>query len=106
VMCTDAGVHAHAPVADVTNAVDAAGAIYNAQICGAPTILHTCVYRSVDGGHTWEQTSMIADAHPGASDRPWIDVYPHTSAGTWNPDRTTVYLEYHTFSPDVLVYVT
>jgi hypothetical protein len=93
-------------IGDVTNAVDAAGAVYNAQICGAPTALHTCVYRSLDGGHTWEQTSMLADSHPGASDRPWIDVYPHIHTGAWNSDQTTVYLEYHTFSPDVLVYVT
>ena len=91
---------------DVTNAVDAAGALYNGQICGAPTILHTCVYRSLDGGKTWPQTTLAADVNPGASDRPWIDVYPKNTGGSWNPDLTTVYLEYHTFSPDDLAYVT
>jgi hypothetical protein len=103
---TDLGQPDSGSEGDVTNAVDASGAVYNAQICGLPTILHTCVYRSLDGGQTWEQTSMLADTHPGASDRPWIDVYPHTSSGAWNPDNTTVYLEYHTFSPDDLAYVT
>jgi hypothetical protein len=91
---------------DVTNAVDAAGALYNGQICGGATILHTCIYRSLDGGHTWPQKTLAADSHPGASDRPWIDVYPHARSGGWNPDLTTVYLEYHTFSPEDLVYVT
>lgn len=91
---------------DVTNAVDAAGALYNAQICGPPTALHSCVYRSLDGGRSWPQQTPAADMNPGASDRPWIDVYPKQTAGTWNPDQTTVYLEYHTFSPDDLVYVT
>jgi hypothetical protein len=90
---------------DVTNAVDASGALYNAQICATPA-LHTCVYRSLDGGHTWPQTAIAADSHPGASDRPWIDVYPHRGAASWSPDHTTVYLEYHTFSPEDLVYVT
>ena len=89
---------------DVTNAVDAAGSLYNAQICGDATALHTCLYRSDDGGHTWSKTSL-ADMHPGASDRPWIDVYPKHASGSWNPDQTRVYLEYHTFSPDDLVYV-
>lgn len=91
---------------DVTNAVDAAGALYNAQICGTPAILHTCVYRSLDGGRTWPQRTIAADVNPGASDRPWIDVYPKDTGGNWNPDLTTVYLEYHTFSPDDLAYVT
>ena len=91
---------------DVSNAVDAAGALYNAQICGGATILHTCVYRSLDGGHTWPQKTLAADSHPGASDRPWIGVYPHRRAGGWNPDLTTVYLEYHTFPPEDLAYVT
>jgi hypothetical protein len=90
----------------VTNAVDAAGAVYNAQICGVPTPLHTCVYRSLDGGRTWPQQTFAADVHPGASDRPWIDVYPHRRGRGWNPDLTTVYLEYHTFSPEDLAYVT
>ena len=91
---------------DVSNAVDAAGALYNSQICGLPAILHSCVYRSLDGGHTWPQQTIAADSNPGASDRPWIDVYPHVRAGGWNPDLTTVYLEYHTFSPEDLAYVT
>jgi len=93
-------------VGDVTNAVDAAGALYNAQICGGATILHTCVYRSLDGGRTWPQRTELADMNPGAADRPWIDVYPKQTGGFWNPDLTTVYLEYHTFTPDDLVYVT
>ena len=91
---------------DVTNAVDAAGALYNAQICGPPAALHTCVYRSLDGGRTWPQQTIAADSNPGASDRPWIDVYPKDTGGAWNPDLTTVYLEYHTFSPEDLAYVT
>src|SRR5919202_918993 len=91
---------------DVTNAVDAAGALYNAQICGPPAALHTCVYRSLDGGRTWPQQTTAADSNPGASDRPWIDVYPKDTGGAWNPDLTTVYLEYHTFSPEDLAYVT
>src|SRR5881296_2228533 len=67
-------------VGDVTNAVDAGGALYNGQICGDPqNILHTCIYRSLDGGVTWPQRTDLADNHPGASDRPWIDVYPHQS---------------------------
>jgi uncharacterized repeat protein (TIGR01451 family) len=86
---------------DVTNAMGSNGALYNAQICGAPTILHTCVYRSLDGGVTWQTRNMLADNHPGASDRPWIAV----RAGA-DPDHDTVYLEFHTFSPDDLVYVT
>jgi len=92
-------------IGDVTNAVDTAGALYNAQICGLPAALHTCVYRSLDGGKTWPQHTIAADSHPGASDRPWID-YPKQKAPSWNPDLTTVYLEYHTFSPDDLAYVT
>ena len=90
---------------DVTNAVDAAGAVYNAQICGAPEALHTCVYKSTDGGHTWT-SHRLADEHPGASDRPWIDVYPKKASGSWDTNKTRVYLEFHTFSPDDLVYVT
>jgi uncharacterized repeat protein (TIGR01451 family) len=51
---------------------------------------------------------MLADNHPGASDRPWIDVYPrkNTTPTDTDPNKDTVYLEYHTFSPDDLVYVT
>src|ERR687888_641939 len=41
-------------VGDVTNAVSYSGALYNGQICGGTTILHSCIYRSLDGGHTWE----------------------------------------------------
>jgi len=94
-------------IGDVTNAVDAAGALYNGQICGDPqNILHTCIYRSLDGGVTWPQRTDLADNHPGASDRPWIEVHPHRSDTPWNPDQTTVFLEYHTFSPEELAYVT
>jgi uncharacterized repeat protein (TIGR01451 family) len=93
---------------DVTNAVSYSGALYNGQICGGATELHSCIYRSLDGGQTWTTQNNLADMHPGASDRPWIDVYPrkNTTATASNPDLDTVYLEYHTFSPDDLVYVT
>ena len=93
---------------DVTNAVSYSGALYNGQICGGVTILHSCIYRSLDGGHTWSTQNIHADMHPGASDRPWIDVYPkgNSTATASNPDKDTVYLEFHTFSPDDLVYVT
>jgi len=86
---------------DVTNAIGSNGAVYNGQICGSATTLHTCIYRSTDGGATWQQRNMLADMHPGASDRPWITVLPGT-----DPDHDTVYLEFHTFTPDDLVYVT
>jgi uncharacterized repeat protein (TIGR01451 family) len=86
---------------DVTNAVGSNGAIYNGQICGLPTELHTCIYRSIDGGATWQKRNMLADNHPGAADRPWIAVLPGV-----DPDHDTVYLEFHTFSPEDLVYVT
>src|SRR5438093_9328437 len=82
---TNLGSPDSSALGDVTNAVDAAGALYNAQICGGATILHTCLYRSLDGGHTWPQQTVAADSHPGASDRPWIDVFPHQRAGGWNP---------------------
>jgi hypothetical protein len=91
---------------DVHNQVDAAGALYNVQICGDATTLHNCLYRSLDGGKTWETRNIIADMHPGAADRPWIDVYPKKMSGSWNSDNTTVFLEYHTFSPEELAYVT
>ena len=93
---------------DVTNAVSFSGALYNGQICGGATTLHSCIYRSLDGGHTWTTQNILADNHPGASDRPWIDVYPkkNTTATASDPNHDTVYLEYHTFSPDDLVYVT
>jgi uncharacterized repeat protein (TIGR01451 family) len=93
---------------DVTNAVSYSGALYNGQICGGATELHSCIYRSLDGGKHWTKQNMLADMHPGASDRPWIDVYPrnNTTPTASNPDNDTVYLEYHTFSPDDLVYVT
>jgi len=103
---TNTGIPDPSALGDVTNAVDAAGALYNAQICGPPAALHTCVYRSLDGGTTWPQQTVAADSNPGASDRPWIDVYPKDTGGAWNPDLTTVYLEYHTFSPEDLAYVT
>jgi uncharacterized repeat protein (TIGR01451 family) len=86
---------------DVTNAIGANGAIYNGQICGGATELHTCIYRSTNGGSTWQQRNMLADMHPGAADRPWITVKPGAT-----PDQDTVYLEFHTFTPDDLVYVT
>ncbi|MFL5824455.1 MAG: sialidase family protein [Solirubrobacteraceae bacterium] len=90
---------------DVSNAVDRAGAIYNGQICGdASNSLHACVYRSTNRGRTWRET-QLADNNPGASDRPWIAVHSDPKAPR-NPDRDTVYLEYHTFSPDDLTYVT
>jgi hypothetical protein len=90
---------------DVSNAVDRAGAIYNGQICGNVTNeLHSCVYRSTDGGRTWRET-QLADNNPGASDRPWIAVYSDPKAPR-DPNRDTVYLEYHTFTPDDLTYVT
>src|SRR5207237_1803043 len=38
---------------DGTNAVSYSGALYNGQICGLPTELHSCIYRSLDGGATW-----------------------------------------------------
>jgi uncharacterized repeat protein (TIGR01451 family) len=93
---------------DVTNAVSYSGALYNGQICGGGTTLHSCIYRSLDGGHTWTTQNTLADNHPGASDRPWIDVYPRndTTPQDTNPNKDTVYLEFHTFSPDDLVYVT
>jgi uncharacterized repeat protein (TIGR01451 family) len=86
---------------DVTNAIGANDTLYLGQICGSATTLHTCIYRSTDGGTTWQQRNMLADNHPGASDRPWITVLPGA-----DPDHDTVYLEFHAFSPDVLVYVT
>src|SRR2546429_5075144 len=93
---------------DVTNAVSFSGALYNGQICGDATTLHSCIYRSLDGGKHWTTQNILADNHPGASDRPWIDVYPkqNSTSTASNPDKDTVYLEYHTFSPDDLVYVT
>lgn len=96
-------------IGDVTNAIDASQTWFNGQICGGGTSLHTCIYRSTDAGRHWTQTSMLADSHPGASDRPWIDVYPkHKPHGrkTWSPNKSRVYLEYHTFTPDDLAYVT
>src|ERR1043166_7660171 len=65
---------------DVTNAVSYSGAVYNGQICGGATELHSCIYRSLDGGQHWTKQNMLADNHPGASDRPWIDVYPRTNS--------------------------
>jgi hypothetical protein len=91
---------------DTTDQVDAAGSLYNGQICGVGAVLHTCISRSDDGGASWAFETQAADMHPGASDRPWIDVYPKTSSGPWSADQTTVFLEYHTFSPDDLTYAT
>jgi len=93
---------------DVTNAVSYSGALYNGQICGGATELHSCIYRSLDGGQTWVTRNILADNHAGASDRPWIDVYPRNNSTPTasDPNHDTVYLEYHTFSPDDLVYVT
>jgi len=103
---TNTGMPDSGALGDVSNAVDASGAVYNGQICGVPAALHTCVYRSTDGTQTWPQQTIAADSHPGASDRPWIAVDPTSTAGSWDPANTTVYLEYHTFSPDDMVYVT
>ncbi len=93
---------------DVTNALSYSGALYNGQICGLPTELHSCIYRSLNGGATWTAQNRLADNHPGASDRPWIDVYPkkNTTPTASDPNKDRVYLEFHTFSPDDLVYVT
>jgi uncharacterized repeat protein (TIGR01451 family) len=93
---------------DVNNQVSYSGALYNIQICGGVTMLHSCLYRSLDGGQTWTTQNTLADMHPGASDRPWIDVYPkgNTTSTANDPNHDTIYLEYHTFSPDDLVYVT
>jgi hypothetical protein len=90
---------------DTQDQVDATGALYNSQICGDAFALHTCIYRSTDGGRTWPLKTEPADVNPGASDRPWIDVFPKTGPSQ-DPGQTTVYLEYHTFTPDDLVYVT
>jgi uncharacterized repeat protein (TIGR01451 family) len=92
---------------DVTNAIDASGALFLGQFCGGAFDLHACLERSIDGGNTWPLKTDFADMHPGASDRPWIEVFPHRSSVVpWNPDNTRVYLEYHTFSPEELAYVT
>ncbi len=40
---TNTGIPDPGALGDVTNAVDAAGALYNAQICGPPAALHSCV---------------------------------------------------------------
>ncbi len=92
---------------DVTNAIDPSGALFLGQFCGGAFELHACLQRSVDGGATWPLRTDFADMHPGAADRPWIEVFPHRSEdGSWDPDRTRVYLEYHTFTPEELAYVT
>ena len=75
---------------DVTNAVSYSGALYNGQICGGATELHSCIYRSLDGGKHWTKQNMLADNHPGASDRPWIDVYPRTNSTPTASDRFRV----------------
>ena len=93
---------------DVTNAISYSGALYNGQICGLPTELHSCIYRSLNGAATWTTQNRLADNHPGASDRPWIDVYPkkNNTPTASDPNKDRVYLEFHTFTPDDLVYVT
>lgn len=90
---------------DETMAVDAAGAAYLGQFCGDEFELHNCILKTLDGGKTWEMVEEFADRHPGAADRPWIDVYPKYGAN-WDTNKTDVYLEYHTFSPEELAYVT
>jgi len=96
---------------DVTNASDPSGALFFGQFCSGAFMLHACLERSLDGGATWPLHTDIADMHPGAADRPWLETYPHhaptlAAAQAWNPDNTRVYLEYHTFSPEELAYVT
>ena len=96
---------------DVTNAADPSGALFFGQFCTGATMLHACFERSQDGGVTWPLHTEIADMHPGAADRPWLELFPHkrptlAAAQVWNPDSTRVYLEYHTFSPEELAYVT
>lgn len=96
---------------DVTNAADPSGALFFGQFCTGAFTLHACLERSLDGGVTWPLHTDITDMHPGAADRPWIEVFPHkrstlAAAQAWNPDATRVYLEYHTFSPEELAYVT
>ncbi|HJT82121.1 MAG TPA: hypothetical protein VJ719_13070 [Chthoniobacterales bacterium] len=96
---------------DVTNASDPSGALFFGQFCSGAFMLHACLERSPDGGLTWPLHTDIADMHPGAADRPWIETYPHkrptiAEAQSWNPDNTRVYVEYHTFSPEELAYVT
>ena len=96
---------------DVTNAADPSGALFFGQFCTGATMLHACFERSQDGGVTWPLHTEIADMHPGAADRPWLELFPHkrptlSAAQVWNPDNTRVYLEYHTFSPEELAYVT
>lgn len=96
---------------DVTNASDPSGALFFGQFCSGAFMLHACLERSLDGGASWPLHTDIADMHPGAADRPWIETYPHkqptlAAAQAWNPDSTRIYLEYHTFSPEELAYVT
>jgi uncharacterized repeat protein (TIGR01451 family) len=92
---------------DVSNAIDPSGAFFLSQFCGDAFTLHACLERSVDGGVTWPLKTDFTDMHPGAADRPWVEVYPHKSDTVpWSPNTTRVYLEYHTFSPEELAYVT
>ncbi len=91
---------------DVTNAIDASDTFFLGQFCGGAFTLHACLQRSEDGGQTWPVRTDFADMHPGAADRPWIEVFPHGSEVPWNPENTRVYLEYHTFTPEELAYVT
>ena len=104
---TNRGLPDSAGGGDVTNAIDPSGTFYLGQFCGGAFELHACLERSVNGGLTWPNRTDFADMHPGAADRPWIEIWPHrTSAASWDPARTRVYLEYHTFSPEELAYVT
>jgi uncharacterized repeat protein (TIGR01451 family) len=96
---------------DVTNAADPSGGLFFGQFCSGGFTLHACLERSLDGAATWPLHTDIADMHPGAADRPWIEVFPHkrptlAAAQAWNPDNTRVYMEYHTFTPEELAYVT
>lgn len=104
-----------AALGDVTTAADAFGSVYNGEFCSGATSLHACLHKSTNKGATWRKTDFT-DHHPGAADRPWIDVWPHHIApypgGTpadlapADTDHTVVYMEYHTFSPEDLTYIT
>src|SRR2546430_5488718 len=49
---------------DVTNAVSYSGALYNGQICGGGTILHSCIYRSLPRGETSAAPHTPPATHP------------------------------------------
>src|SRR3989442_11617198 len=67
---------------DVTNAVSYSGALYNGQTCGGATELHSCIYRSLDGGKHWTTQNILADNPPAASGRPRIDADPKRKSTT------------------------